>query len=186
MKSFTRQFLTTLIVIVLCAGMALGQVRTMSTEELVSESSAILVGTCRTVQSSWNQAHDKIFTEVRIQVSEYLKGNLGPEAVITVPGGRVGNTIYEVSDMPLFAAGEEAVVFVWQHPSGKNLVTGADQGKALVEKDQITGEKLLRISIPPEAADTSTHMENLLLPPPTRRVALDEYLNEVRKFTKER
>ena len=71
--------------------------------------------------SFWNDKHDKIFTRVKISVDMTIKGESSNEKVILIPGGRVGNIIYEVSDMPVFAEGEETVVFLWQHPSGENL-----------------------------------------------------------------
>lgn len=184
MKQHVLSLIICLALLVWYVGPALAQVRTMSTEELTGESSAVLTGICESSRSFWTEGHDKIFTEVRIRVSEYAKGNLGAEAVITVPGGRVGNTIYEVTDMPLFGAGEEVVLFVWRHPSGINLVTGAGQGKILIEKDRITGKKTVRM--PTRIVETETQVGFDALPPhtSTKQVPLDEYLKEVRKFTK--
>ena len=74
---------------------------------------------------------------------EYIKGNLGSEAVITVPGGQVGDILYEVSEMPVFVEGEEVVAFIWTSPSGKNLVTGGYQGKMKIIKDKLTGKRMI-------------------------------------------
>ncbi len=123
---------------------ALSQVRKVSIKELTLESTAIVVGKCIKRESFWNDKRTQILTEVRIQTGESIKGSPGSEVVITIPGGRVGNTIYEVSDMPVFVEGEEVLVFLWRHPSGKNLVTGALPGKLTIVEDKKTGKKMLR------------------------------------------
>ena len=120
------------------------QHKKMSAEDLTQVSTAILYGKCSKVKSDWNKEKDIIFTTVTIIPEEYLKGNLGSEALITVPGGQVGDIIYEVSEMPFFTEGEEVFAFIWKHPSGKNLVTGGTQGKLKIEKDKKTGKKTLK------------------------------------------
>jgi hypothetical protein len=66
------------------------------------------------------------------------------EAVVAVPGGQVGDIIYEVSEMPVFTEGEDVVAFVWKNPSGKNLITGGSQGKMKIEKDMKTGKRMVK------------------------------------------
>ena len=119
------------------------QVKEMSAEELTNESTAVLYGKCSKIKSEWNETKDIIFTYVKVVPEEYIKGNLGSEAVIAVPGGRVGDIIYEVSDMPIFIEGEEIVAFIWTNPAGKNLVTGGYQGKMKIEKDKKTGKRMV-------------------------------------------
>ncbi len=55
----------------------------------------------------------------------------------------MGDIIYEVSDMPVFTEGEEVMAFVRTNPAGKNLVTGAYQGKMKIDKDKKTGKKMI-------------------------------------------
>ena len=139
-----RNLIMMCFMVMLFSSEAFCQVRKMSTKELTQESTAILVGKCIKKESFWNEKRDKIFTQVKIRSDEYIKGNIGSTAVITIPGGRVGNIIYDVSEMPIFSEGEGVFAFVWQHPSGKNLVTGAVQGKLTVIEDKKTGKKKLR------------------------------------------
>jgi hypothetical protein len=113
----------------------------MSDQDLTNESTAVLYGKCSKIRSEWNENKSIIYTYITIIPEEYIKGNLGPEAVIAVPGGRVDDIIYEVSEMPVFTEGEEAVVFIWTNPAGKNLVTGGFQGKMKIEKDSKTGKR---------------------------------------------
>jgi len=120
------------------------QVIKMSDKDLTERSTAVLYGKCSKVKSDWNDKKDLIFTQVTIVPEEYIKGNLGSEAVITVPGGQVGDILYEVSEMPLFVEGEEVVAFVWTNPAGKNLITGGFQGKMKIEKDEKTGQRMVQ------------------------------------------
>jgi len=132
--------------IILCLILALnllGDVRRMSTKELVKESTAVVAGQCIGKHCYWDEDRTKIFTKITIRAQEYVKGNLGSEIELTIPGGRVGNILYEVSDMPLIDEGEEVFLFIWQHPSGKNLITGAFQGKYQIIRDKKTGEKIV-------------------------------------------
>lgn len=119
------------------------QVIKMSAKDLTERSTAVLYGKCSKVKSEWNDKKDIILTQVTVVPEEYIKGNLGSEAVITVPGGQVGDILYEVSEMPVFVEGEEVVAFIWTNPAGKNLITGGYQGKMKIEKDKKTGKRMV-------------------------------------------
>jgi hypothetical protein len=125
------------------AGEIKSQVLQMSAEELTNESTAVFYGKCIGKRSEWNENRSIIYTYVTIAPEEYIKGNLGSQAVIAVPGGRVDDIIYEVSEMPVFTEGEEVVAFIWTNPSGKNLVTGGFQGKLKVETDKNSGKRMV-------------------------------------------
>lgn len=114
---------------------ALGQARLLSLEALAEASSDIVVASVTQKQSYWDEGRTRIYTEVRLQVSERVKGAAPAETVLQIPGGQVGNTLYDVSDMPVFIEGEEVLVFLWQAPSGQRTVTGAAQGKLRIERD---------------------------------------------------
>ena len=122
---------------------ARAQVKKMTAQELTLESSSILYGKCIKTESAWTEDRTMILTTVTVVPEYYLKGNLGGEVSITVPGGRVGDIIYEVSEMPSFQKGEEVFAFIWEHPSGLKLVTGGYQGKMQITEDKKTGQKTL-------------------------------------------
>ena len=143
-SAFSMPFVLLASLLILIPGESNAQHKKMSTEDLTQESTAILYGKCAKIKSEWNQDQDIIFTTVTIVPEEYLKGNLGAEALITIPGGQVDDIIYEVSEMPVFMEGEEVFAFIWKHPSGKNLVTGGKQGKMKIEKDKNTGKRKLK------------------------------------------
>jgi len=143
-NAFRMAFVLLAGLLILIQSECLAQLKKMSTEDLTEQSTAILYGKCSKVKSEWNQEMDIIFTTVTVIPEEYIKGDLGTEALITIPGGQVDDIIYEVSEMPVFMEGEELFAFIWEHPSGKNLVTGGKQGKMKIEKDKITGKRKLK------------------------------------------
>ena len=119
------------------------QVLEMSAQDLTTQSTAVFYGKCSKKSCDWDENHRIIYTYVTIVPEEYLKGNLGSSAVIAVPGGKVGNVVYEVSDMPIFVEGEDVMAFVRTNSAGKNLVTGGFQGKMKIEKDKTTGKRII-------------------------------------------
>ncbi len=136
-------FWIVLTVLMLTPSDCLAQNMKMSTRDLTIESTAVVYGKCSKIKSEWNKEQDIIYTEITIIPEGYIKGNLGGETVITIPGGRVGNIVYEVSEMPVFQANEEVLAFIYKHPSGKNLVTGGFQGKMTISKDPKTGKRII-------------------------------------------
>src|SRR5664279_5155268 len=119
------------------------QVKEMSAQDLTTASTAVFYGKCSKKSCDWDENHRIIYTYVTVVPDEYLKGNLGSSAVIAIPGGKVGDIIYEVSDMPVFTEGVEAMVFVRTNSAGKNLVTGGYQGKMKIDTDKKTGKKMV-------------------------------------------
>lgn len=119
------------------------QVLEMSAQDLTTQSTAVFYGKCSKKSCDWDENHRIIYTYVTIVAEEYLKGNLGSQAVIAVPGGKVGDVVYEVSDMPIFVEGEEVMAFVRTNKAGKNLITGGFQGRMRIEKDKNTGKRTI-------------------------------------------
>jgi len=158
------------------------QLKKMSAEQLTQESTAILYGKCSEIRCEWTADKDIILTHVTIIPEEYVKGNLGAEAVLTIPGGRVGDIVYEVSEMPVFIEGEEVFAFAWKHPSGKNLVTGGYQGKLKIEKDKKTGKKTVPVIASVGLDDTAKAKDEKESKRP-KKVLLDDFINEVKGFT---
>ena len=58
---------------------------------LVAENDTAVVGEVLSARSYWNEARSFILTDVRLAVSEVLKGSVGArEITVTIPGGQVG------------------------------------------------------------------------------------------------
>lgn len=143
-----RRFLVILVFTLALTGTrSTAQVYEASIEELAQTSTSVVVGKAIDVRSFWNDDRTAIMTEVKLQVDERVGGDSASETIITIPGGRVGNSLYEVSDMPTFIEGEEVVVFLWQDPSGRNLVTGGAQGRIGITLDEKLGRRVLKTDI---------------------------------------
>ena len=160
------------------------QTMKMTAKELTRESSSVFYGKCAKVESAWTKEKDMIFTTVTLIPEDYLKGNLGNEVTVTIPGGQVDDIIYEVSEMPVFRTGEEVVAFIWEHPSGKKLVTGGFQGKMKIERDVKTGQRMvsqqhLSTSTPKHVIDKSTPQL-----PKAKKLFLDDFTKEVKGYLK--
>jgi hypothetical protein len=163
------------------------QVQEMSAEELALESTSILYGTCTNMESAWTENNEMIFTTVTVVPEYYLKGNKGNEINITIPGGQVGDIVYEVSEMPAFEKGEEVFAFIWEHPSGLNLVTGGYQGKMKIEKDAKTGKKTVSGKGQGKGVSVQTsqfHPNKETKPPKSKsnKVSLDDFTKEVEGY----
>ena len=158
------------------------QVIKMSAKDLTEASTAVLYGKCKKVKSEWNDKKDIIMTYVTIVPEEYIKGNLGSEAVIAVPGGQVGDIRYEVSDMPIFTEGEDVVAFVWTNRYGRNLITGGFQGKMRIEKDSKTGQSFLQgVGI---MDDTEAQIQEPGQIKKARKMLLEEFVKKLKSYLK--
>jgi hypothetical protein len=193
-------FLLLAAIIWLIPESAWAQVKEMNAQELALESSSILYGKCIKTESAWTEDRKMILTTVTIVPEYYLKGNLGSEISITVPGGQVDNIIYEVSEMPAFRKGEEVFAFIWKHPSGMNLVTGGYRGKMKVSVDPKTGkktvsgralrkatpERIVQEPSPKDQAATKTLEKTTLSKTKSERISLDDFTKEVEGYLNQR
>ena len=85
----------------------------MSLEELASGADSIIVGQVLHRKSHWNRDKTEIYTRVVISTEERLKGGAhSGNIVIAVPGGQIGDTTVEVTDVPDFSIGEKVVIFL--------------------------------------------------------------------------
>jgi len=82
-------------------------------------------------------AEDGVRTETRFRVFEGIKGEVGQEIVIALPGGQIGERRVTVSGMPIFREGEETVLFLsGPDGTGSPWPVGLGQGcYRVVEED---------------------------------------------------
>lgn len=183
-SSIMLTFIMSLLGLTISPAETAAQLKKMSTEELTKASSAILYGKCKKIQSEWNETKDIIFTTITVVPDEYIKGNLGDEAIITVPGGQVGDIVYEVSEMPVFTEGEEIFAFVWKHPSGINMVTGGQQGKLKIKTDKKTGKKVVEGTAIPKNDPSAKKSAVVKDPQSSDVMLLDDFTREVKGYLK--
>lgn len=113
-------------------------------QNLTEKSDVILEGKVVKQNSSWNQNKTRIFTEVTLQVDEYLKGNkVNKSIVVTTPGGEVGEIGELYTHMPRFNNDENVLVFVKEDKKDKSYkVLNGEDGKMTLYNDKLTGEKV--------------------------------------------
>jgi hypothetical protein len=82
---------------------------------LVAENETIVVGEVVGARSYWNQSKTFILTDVRIAVSEVLKGSLETRDItVTVPGGKVGDLTSVIVGGAQLVPGDWYVLFLRQ------------------------------------------------------------------------
>lgn len=102
-------------------------------------------GVCRgrVIEARAEKSEGGIVTRLTVEVGEVLKGKMGPLAVITVPGGRLGNEGQDMGDSPRLSVGEERVFFLRQKGSELVLARGADSARPSGGARQAHGSRLL-------------------------------------------
>ncbi|MGD0755748.1 MAG: hypothetical protein ABR927_11880 [Bacteroidales bacterium] len=161
------------------------QVIKMTTKDLTNQSTAVLYGKCSKIKAEWNADKSIIYTYVTVVPEEYIKGNLGSEVTIAIPGGQVGDIKYEVSDMPLFNEGEDIVAFIWTNPAGKNLITGGSQGKMKIEKDIKTGKRMVQGSTTDVVTEPEVKgIDKSAKTGKPEKVPLDDFVTKLKGYAK--
>lgn len=154
----------------------------MGARTLAGSSDAIVHGTVVSTQARWNENRTLIVTDVRIRVTESLKGETGEEITVTHPGGAIGALRVEVPGAGGFRAGEEVVLFLAPGPFQRSHVNGLALGRFDVRRDAVTGRKVVR-GLPAEgggvlgAAQASAEEE--------AAVPLDRFLQDLRRVVQD-
>ncbi len=104
----------------------------------------IVTGKVVNQKSKWSSDKSKIYTNVTIQVDEFLKGsNNQNRIVIKNLGGEVGNVGETYSHVPTFQDDEDVLLFVKKSTKDESLrVFEGDEGKLTLYHDKNTGEKV--------------------------------------------
>lgn len=108
--------------------------------ELVRQSQHIAVVEVTSVQSAWDERHERIFSTIELKVVESWKagapvsGMASDRLTIVQPGGTVGDINMKVTGLGSFAQGERTLVFL-RGPANRAQVVGMTQGKRTVRLD---------------------------------------------------
>jgi hypothetical protein len=144
MKTISRNLLIIIFLIYGVQSTLQAQSIQSTTKSLSENSDVILEGKVVKQNSSWNQNKTRIYTEVTVEIDEYLKGNKGNKTlIVTTPGGEVGDVGELYSHMPSFSNDEEVLLFVKKDKQGENYkVLNGEDGKLTLYRDKKTGEKV--------------------------------------------
>jgi hypothetical protein len=153
----------------------------MELTELVGTAERVVHARVTDQRSYWDEGLSQIFTDTTFDVLEEAKGEGPSTLIITLMGGRVGIVDTVVPGTPIFAIGDETVLFTESRPDGRKHLVGLSQGAMRVIVNEETGE---RIAISESFAGV-TYMapESGVLRPvagPSHRAPLSTLLNSVR------
>jgi hypothetical protein len=98
----------------------------LSLDEMIQKSTEIVRG--RVVSTNGARRGAMIYTQARVQVSEWWKGKEATAIEVFVPGGVYGGERQSVSGAPQLKEGYDYVLFLWTGRSGMTQVIGLSQG----------------------------------------------------------
>ena len=113
--------------------------------DIARSSDNIVVAKCISAESKWNEQGSLIYTYVTFQVQDDVKGET-KEGNLTLRflGGRVGDTVQTVPDMPQFSENEEVMLFLGpKNRSGYQTLSSIQKGVLRIKTDSETGKKLI-------------------------------------------
>lgn len=120
-----------------------GQQKETEMRALTESSDLIVVGKVLNTKAEWGVDKKRIYTDVTIEVDEYLKGRES-ESTITVrhPGGEVGDVGELYTHMPSFKKEEEMLLFVIKNNNDRKYrVYDGVNGKIEIIKNEASGER---------------------------------------------
>ena len=161
-------------------------VEELTVAEMAQRSGAVVYGTVTGVESSWDDSHTRIYTEIDIDVIEYVSGS-GPEQVsIRQAGGRVGDDELVIAGQPTFTEGEQVVVFLEPlETTGTTrwVVLCLAAGKYRVTTDELTGELVISRDLEGITFARLTNSRRREAPRVARPSLLIDLIREVRRAT---
>lgn len=84
-----------------------------------------------------------IVTKVEFTVEDQWKGTIDRKSItVTIPGGRIGNEVIEISGVPVLVRGESALLFLEKNPDGAYGVISFAQGSYKLGVEASTGETI--------------------------------------------
>ncbi|RJP77742.1 MAG: hypothetical protein C4524_07580 [Candidatus Zixiibacteriota bacterium] len=127
-----------MLILGLLAGTGHALLPDFSKEELIQQCEGIVLGTVQDVRCAWNEEHTAIFTRVTLTVQDQYKGrDLGPQVVLVIPGGQVGETWQRVSDTPTLEPGLRVIVHTYTQEDGSTWIYGWERGVLRVQDEAI-------------------------------------------------
>ena len=131
-------------------------VERLGLEDLVKKARTIVVGKVTGSRTYWSTDKKYILTDYTIAVEESVKGQAPRTMSVTTIGGKIGDVELYVSGMPIFATGQNAVLFVEQSGAYQTVV-GLGQGKFTVSNGEVNND-LIGLSFPDGKPGTPVKM----------------------------
>ncbi|MBI4820563.1 MAG: hypothetical protein HY791_30125 [Deltaproteobacteria bacterium] len=110
----------------------------LSIEDMSKEALAVVRARVLQREADWDARHSRIYTHTRLEVLDtiHARASLPKELLVRTLGGEVGEVGMKVAGTPIFADGEEVVVFLRADPevATEYQVIGMAQGKLHVRR----------------------------------------------------
>lgn len=144
MKTISRTLFLITVLLFGFQNLILAQSIQSDIKNLSQGADMIITGKVVDQKSQWNSDNSRIYTNVTIQVDEYLKGSDNQNRiVITHLGGEVGDIGETYSHIPTFIDDENVLVFVKKSAKDESLgVFEGEEGKLTLYQNKNTGEKV--------------------------------------------
>lgn len=145
-KFYGILLITYLFTFLLMSKYVFGQLK-LTPEELAFKSDVITIGEVKNIFCEWSEDNTKIYTYIKIQPIEILKGEVPEEFTIRVLGGEVGEIGLAVSHSPIFQVSEKVLIFLRKGKKNIFFVTCADRGKYTFREDKLINYEGKEISL---------------------------------------
>jgi hypothetical protein len=140
-----RLYLSSIVgcfLVIACSGAALATTAVIPRDdEMVIESRGIVIGRVTDVSTAVDTNTDLVYTYIRLQVNEVLKGQIiEREIVLKELGGETRDRGTMIFGMPRFQAGQDVLVYLNTWPDGALRVHQGFLGKFNITRDPATGQ----------------------------------------------
>ena len=175
MKSFRFMFpglaIVALLSLVLPPAAARAGMLGLSTDTLVAESDAVVVGKVEDARPKWSADGKKIVTSCKVTLTEVVAGDETNRTVeVEYEGGEIDGLGMKVSDVAPLASGERVLLFLAAHrstaaaslkPGKVYRMVGQAQGKYALDDAGVATKAPFSLIGPGDAMDRSLPVENL-------------------------
>jgi len=148
----------------------------MTFEELVAESTAVVYARVADVRGRWTADRRNIESVVTLESLRYLKGDLGAEPAVRLPGGEAGGMMQVLPGAPVLRTGDLVVLFLGARGPVIPSPVGLTQGVFRVAVDPRTGTAL--VMPPPLKASAAGRIIRGAVD--RRALTMDAFAREVR------
>ncbi|MDP1579308.1 MAG: hypothetical protein Q8M02_03460 [Candidatus Didemnitutus sp.] len=113
--------------------------------ELVNGSDYVVRAKVRSLsyEARQHEGREIIFTHIELEVTEVIVGTPPTPLVLTMLGGRVGDSVMTVEGVPKFVVGEEEIFFVAGNGVNFYPTYAVMHGRYPVRKDKATGREYI-------------------------------------------
>ncbi len=152
---------------------------------LTANAERIVVGVCRQAQPQW--VRGQIYTRYVFSVSQAIKGPAISQLELHLPGGHLQGTVTRIVGMPIFAPGDEAVLFLTAaNTLGHSWPVGLAQGHFAIKRSAANKPRVfqeldgLALHAEPHSAAKKASPDE-----PVQGMPLDQFLARVRALTED-